>query len=161
MTLLAAFIAILGIYIYRNKEENPLKNASISLQFPGNLPVMALHNKDGKVMNFLLDSGSNVSHVCSEYFTDLNAVILGTYKDGKVSSLGATNIGITMCKATLYDILENEYNINLSISEQLSDVAKDIEANTGVKIHGLLGTDFLRDNSCIIDFNTLEIYPRE
>ena len=66
-----------------------------------------------------------------------------------------------MCMATLNDTIGNEYKVNLSVSNQLSTVTRNIEVNTGVKIHGLLGTDFLRGYNYVIDFKSLKVYPEK
>lgn len=136
------------------------KELSMEVQLPGNLPIMALSNNTGYVMNFLIDSGSNISHICAEYYEDLDAEMIGVYENGEVAGLGATNTGITMCKASLYDAYNQKYNIDFSVSEQLSAVAKNIETSTGVKIHGLLGTDFLKNYNCVIDFKSLVVYKK-
>lgn len=148
----AAIASVVNLFDRRRKKRRgaiPMK-----IQLPGNLPVISL-SSNKSTFNFLLDSGSNISHICTEYFKDLDAKLLGTYKDGKVNGLGATNVGITMCNASLKDTLGNEYKVNLSVSDQLIDVTKNIELSTGIKIHGLLGTDFLKKYNYIVDFKNL------
>lgn len=155
LTGVAAVASIINLF---DKKTKSIKAIPMEIQLPGNLPIIALSN-NGNILNFLLDSGSNISHICAEYYDILETEMLGTYEKGEVAGLGATNIGITMCKTTLKDITGNEYNVNFSISSQLSTVVKNIEMNTGVKIHGLLGTDFLKEYNYIIDFKTLKVYP--
>lgn len=148
----AAIASIANLFMDRNVKTIPME-----VQLPGNLPIIALHN-NGNVLNFLLDSGSNISHICSEYHNLIESKILGTHEEGSVHGLGAESIGITMCTAKLKDELGNEYDVNLSISDHLKAVSDSIEQSTGVRIHGLLGTDFLKDNKYIIDFDSLEVY---
>lgn len=156
LTVVIAVANIINIIESRRKP----KEISMKVELPGNLPIIALSNNNN-VYNFLLDSGSNISHICPEYFDEINATILGVYEEGKVDGYGATHTGITMCEADFIDILGNKYTMNLSISEQLSVVSKNIEEETGVKIHGLLGTDFLRQNNYTIDFKNLVAYPKK
>lgn len=155
LVTVAAVASVVNLF---DRKMKPIETIPMESQLPGNLPIIALYN-NGVVLNFLLDSGSNISHICAEYFSALDAELLGTYKDGEVAGLGATNTGVVMCKASLKDILGNEYKVNLSISKELSAVAKTIEMNTGVQVHGLLGTDFLREYNYVIDFKTLKVYP--
>ena len=160
LTSVAAIASIINLfdskYGVRNKKKSLMK-----VELSGNLPIISLFNKEGKVMNFIIDSGSNISHICSDYYDDLKATLIGTYKEGSVEGLGASNVGITMCKATLTDINRNVYNIELSVSEQLNVIAKSIEESTGIKVHGLLGTDFLCKHKYILDFASLEVYNKK
>lgn len=157
---LAGVAAVASVVNLFDRKVKPVETVPMEIQLPGNLPIIALSN-NGNVLNFLLDSGSNISHICAEYYDILDAELLGTYKDGEVAGLGATNTGVVMCSTTLKDILGNDYKVNLSVSNQLSAVAKSIEMNTGVKVHGLLGTDFLKEYNYVIDFKALEVYPRK
>jgi hypothetical protein len=157
LTGVAAIASVANLF---DKRRAITKTTPMEIQLPGNLPIIALSSK-GNVFNFLLDSGSNISHICAEYYEALDAELLGTYENGEVAGLGATNTGVTLCKSTLKDTLGNEYKVCLSVSKQLSAVAKSIEMNTGVKVHGLLGTDFLREYNYVIDFKSLEVYPKK
>jgi hypothetical protein len=159
--LVCAGVAALAsvINLFDNKSQAP-KHTPMEVQLPGNLPIIALSTNNGEVLNFIVDSGSNISHICAEHYEALGAELLGVYKDGEVVGLGAKNTGITMCKTNLSDVLGNKYEVNLSVSEQFSAVARGIEANTGMPIHGLLGTDFLMQYGYVIDFKSLEVYSK-
>lgn len=156
---LAGVAAVASVVNLFDKKNKPASTVPMKIQLPGNLPIMSLATSNGEVLNFIIDSGSNISHICAEHFENLSAELIGTYKNGEVAGLGANNVGITMCKATLKDVLGHKYEVNLSISNQFSAVAKTIENNTGVQIHGLLGTDFLKEYNYIIDFKSLKVYP--
>ena len=45
----------------------------------------------------------------------------------------------------------------LASSRMHSAYFKDIEVESGIQVHGLLGTDFLLENKWIVDFNELTI----
>lgn len=157
---LAGVAAVASVVNLFDRKIEAGKTVPMEIQLPGNLPIIAL-SSNGNVLNFLLDSGSNISHICAEYYDALEAELLGTYEEGEVAGLGATNTGVTMCKASLKDTIGNEYKVHLSVSNQLSAVAKSIEMNTGVKVHGLLGTDFLKEYNYVIDFKSLEVYSKK
>lgn len=157
---LAGVAAVASVVNLFDRKVKPAETIPMEIQLPGNLPIIALSN-NGNVLNFLLDSGSNISHICAEYYDALDAELLGTYEEGEVAGLGATNTGVTMCRTALKDTIGNEYRVNLSVSNQLSAVARNIEVNTGVKVHGLLGTDFLKEYNYVIDFRSLEVYPKK
>lgn len=157
---LAGVAAVASVINLFDKKVKPIESVSLEKQMPGNLPIIALSN-NGNVFNFILDSGSNISHICEEYYGHINSEPIGTYEEGEVAGLGDTIKGVTMCKATFKDVVGHEYSINLSISSHLSGVAKSIEAATGVQVHGLLGTDFLREYNYVLDFKALEVYPQK
>lgn len=41
--------------------------------------------------------------------------------------------------------------------KSLLNAFKGIEIESGIQVHGLLGTDFMLENKWIIDFNNLEL----
>lgn len=156
---LAGVSAVASVINLFDKKKTPTKSVPLEKQMPGNLPIIALSNNN-TVLNFILDSGSNISHICAEYYEGLDSEPIGTYEDEEVTGFGGKSKGVTRCKATFKDTIGHEYNVNLSISSELSVVAKNIEEVTGIKVHGLLGTDFLRDYNYVLDFRALEVYPQ-
>lgn len=158
---LAGVAAVASVVNIFDRKTKPVDTVPMEVQLPGNLPIIALSTEKGKVLNFIIDSGSNISHICTECFEDLGAELLGTYEEGKVAGLGATNTGITMCQAILSDVVGHRYKVNLSVSDQLTAVADNIEMSTGIRIHGLIGTDFLKEYNYVIDFKSLEVYPKK
>lgn len=152
----AAVGSIANIFM-KNREFPREKNGiSIKKYMPGNLPIITLTNNNVAV-NFLIDTGSNISHICKSVVKELNTKSMEA-SDVNVAGLGAINKTVNFCKATFKDVLSRKYIVELSISEELDNTADYIEQNTGIRIHGLLGTDFLQNYKYTIDFNTLEIY---
>lgn len=163
-TLILAGVAALGsvVNLFMGKKEaynTPKDSISIKKYMPGDLPVITLTN-NGIALNFLIDTGSNISHICPSAATLIECQHIGTDNEAKVAGLGAVNQGVTVCSAVFKDTLSKDYKVQLSISEDLENTAKYIEESTGIKIHGLLGTDFLQDYKYVIDFKTLEVYTR-
>lgn len=158
--ILVGITTVASILNLIEKKKSTVKDSiSIKKYMPGDLPVIGLCNNK-KVFNFLLDTGSNISHICKEYYKDIEADSISEFKDAAIAGLGSMNKGITTCCATFKDIAGREYKTVLSISEQLGETMKFIESNTGLTIHGLLGTDFMQENNYVIDFKELEVYPR-
>lgn len=162
ITLVLAGVAALAsiINVIENKKQRTPKVVPMEIKLPGNLPIISL-SSNNKIFNFLLDSGSNMSHICPEYHTALDAELYDIIGGEEVKGLGSNNILNKSCRTNLKDILGNKYEVDMAVSEGFTHVAKDIENSTGVKIHGLLGTDFLNRYNYIIDFKSLEVYPQK
>lgn len=157
LSVIMIFTAVAAVASIVNLLDKKPEAVPLKAQMPGNLPILSLSN-NGKVFNFIIDSGSNISHICAEYYESLDTKHLGTDSNHMIQGLGGTSVGVTMCNATFKDIVGKSYEINLAVSTQLGAVAKNIESVTGFKVHGLLGTDFLRENRYVINFDTLTMY---
>ncbi len=160
--LLLSGVAALGTIanIFMQTKESHKESISIKKYMPGDLPVITLTN-NGVALNFLIDTGSNISHICPSAAALIEHEHLGTDNNTKVAGLGAVNQGVTICNAKFKDTLSKEYEVQLSISAELEETSKYIEKSTGIEIHGLLGTDFLQKYKYVIDFKSLEIYARK
>lgn len=148
---------IINIFISNNRMNQ--KSISLKKYMPGDLPIITLSN-NGIALNFLIDTGSNISHICYSVVKDIKCTHIGSNTTTQIAGLGAMNRGVTICSAVFKDCLSKEYQIQLSISKELEDTVGYIKDNTGVEIHGLLGTDFLQKYKYIIDFKSLEVYTK-
>lgn len=153
-------VAALGSVINIFMKEKKVSQESISIKkyMPGDLPVITLTN-NGIAFNFLIDTGSNISHICPSAATLIELQYIKADKR-EIAGLGALNQGAAVCSAKFKDALSKEYEVELSISKELEETAKYIKESVGTEIHGLLGTDFLQNYKYVIDFKTLEVYAR-
>lgn len=153
----AAFSGIVNLFM-KNKEM-PKDSISIKKYMPGDLPVITLNN-NGIAFNFLIDTGSNISHICP---TAAKLIEHNGLKSSNttIAGLGGMSKGTTVCNAKFKDTLNKEYEIKLTISEGLEDTTKCIKESVGIEIHGLLGTDFLQKYKYVIDFKELEVYAKK
>ena len=160
--LILTGVAALGSIVNIFMKDGRITQESISIKkyMPGDLPVITLTN-NGVALNFLIDTGSNISHICPSAVALIKHKHLGTNNTTKIAGLGAVNQGVAICTAKFKDALSNKYEIQMSISAELEETTKYIKENTGVEIHGLLGTDFLQNYKYVIDFKSLEVYARK
>lgn len=117
------------------------------------LPIVLVRVKD-KHLCFILDTGSTCSLIdCTvvEYFKDI-VELVGVYH---VSGIEGTKHKVDMI--TLPFNFEGQIYKPKFCVKPLLDAFSCIEQESGIQIHGLLGTDFLLENKWIIDFNKIEI----
>ena len=121
------------------------------------LPIVTLQN-NGKKFNFVLDTGSYHSIINTDVLnhiphkeTDMSASIAGidgvTHKDQAVVH-------------TEFLYKDKTIPARLVVSD-LSKVFAEIKKETGVQLHGLLGSDFFRDNRYIIDYKEMVAYSKK
>ena len=115
-----------------------------------------------KELAFILDTGSDGSHINRTVVEELNQVTFTvTPWEGKVSVISTGN-GIAKasdekCKIKL-SLADFDFNVEFSV-ENLDQVFNFIRENDGVLVHGILGVDFLRANNWTIDFANNIAFP--
>ena len=117
------------------------------------LPIILVEIED-KYLCFILDTGSTCSLIDSsvvEYFKD----IVGPVGDYCISGIEGTKHKVDMI--TLPFNFEGQVYKPRFCVRPLLDAFKSIEDESGIQVHGLLGTDFLLENQWIVDFRTLTL----
>lgn len=117
------------------------------------LPLIPVKVKD-KYLSFILDTGSTCSLIDSnvvEYFKD----IVEPVGDYYINGIEGTKHKVEMI--TLPFTFEGQTYKPKFCVKPLLNAFKGIEDESGIQVHGLLGTDFLLENQWIIDFKELKI----
>lgn len=117
------------------------------------LPIIPIEIK-GQYLSFILDTGSTCSLIDStvvEYFKD----IVEPIGDYCISGIEGTKHKVDMI--TLPFTFEGQFYKPKFCVKPLLDTFKGIEDESGIQVHGLLGTDFLLENQWIIDFKELKL----
>lgn len=119
------------------------------------LPVITLYQGDKK-FNFLLDTGSNRSHICKDFIDDLE--IKNVNKNTQVSGIEGTYIDVGQ------GVIELQYKDrkmkDLFLISDLTKAFDNLKASYGVQLHGILGTSFFNRYKYIIDFNQCVFYHK-
>lgn len=151
--LLVVLLAIVINTIEDRKKKNDSKISFRESMDLTELPVVTFYNKDTK-LNFLLDTGSNNSHINSSVLSTLE------YKniDRKTETIGfnGNKSDNNFCKMTISyknQKFEEEFGIT-DLEEAFSVVKKE----SGVQIHGILGSKFFEKYRYVLDFNELIAY---
>lgn len=118
------------------------------------LPII-LAKIENKSLYFILDTGSTCSLIdCNvvEYFRDIVEPV------GEYNILGIEGTKHKVDVVILSFTFEGQEYKPKFCTKPLTDAFTSIKKESGMQIHGLLGTDFLLENKWIIDFNKYQIY---
>lgn len=123
------------------------------------IPIVTLKNGE-REFNFLLDTGSNISHIDS------------TIKDSlsDVEEVEGDNLTVTTANGSVEG--NNSWiRVPLSYKKQsftedfmpldLHDSFEVLREDTGIQLHGILGGTFLRKYRYVLDYNDLVAYTSE
>ena len=158
LKMIGVFLIVIVVAMIINAiEDNRKKNASkISFRESMDLtelPIITFYNGDKK-LNFLLDTGSNVSHINSSVIHLLDH----TKTDQKTDTIGmeGNKVSNDICKMTVY-YRNQRFEEDFIISD-LNDAFDIIKQEDGVQIHGILGSKFFEKYRYVLDFSELIAY---
>ena len=117
------------------------------------LPVVTFYNGDTK-LNFLLDTGSNVSYINSSIIPLL--VHEKTDKEMNTIGIEGNKVSNQFCKMSVTyknQVFEEEFSI-----ADLDEAFGVVKQESGVQIHGILGSKFFERYKYVLDFKELTAY---
>lgn len=157
IALLALLVVIFTIIYCRDKVSKEKSKISIkeSLEL-AQLPIITLYEGNNK-LNFLLDSGSSHSHICKNIVDKLSGNKHSTDYNFVTASGESSNSEIIKCTLRYK---KEFFMVDLFVNEGLIDAFKSVKKECGVQLHGILGTDFLKDHKYILDFAELVAYHK-
>jgi predicted aspartyl protease len=164
LEIVITLIAVVAIGLMVNFSENKIKRNSRKISFKesmdlAELPIVTFYQGDKK-FNFLLDTGSNYSHISKEAAAELVGEVQAS--EGQVSGIGGEKADVFsgVCK-TVLTYKNEQFDIELCIGEHLNDTFSAIKAETGVQVHGLIGNKFFQRYKYILDFEELVAYTKK
>lgn len=153
LLVLMALIAVNTIKEYRKKSNSKISfKESIDLT---ELPVVTFNNGEKK-LNFLLDTGSNNSHINSSILHLLDHIKINQKID--VIGTEGNKVNNEMCKMTIH--YRNQKFEEEFIISDLEDAFNIIKQEDGVQIHGILGNKFFEKYKYILDFKDFIAYMK-
>lgn len=149
----------MGVRAYEFIDARKHRYEKISIRESFNLtgnPIITLEN-NGKIFNFILDTGSTISVIDNSVLNELDYTkgtkcINNVGIEGKQDTLQSITLKLKGRK-TIY---EDEFFIR-----DISEALKYLKDNTGVTVHGLIGTPFLNKYKYVLDFEELVIYSKK
>lgn len=149
-------VALLAIAINNIERVNKKNNSKISFKESMDLtelPVVTFYNGDNK-LNFLLDTGSNFSHINSSIITLLEH----TKTDKKTDLIGMEGNKVSSSICNMSISYKNQKFEEEFIISDLNGAFNIIKQEDGVQIHGILGSRFFEKYKYVLDFNELIAY---
>ena len=151
MLLLAFSVNVIEKIIKEKRDKISFKE-SMDLT---DLPIITLYNGKTKI-NFLLDTGSNLSHINRSYLSNLEYQDLNVEQD----TIGMEGNKVTS-KVCIIQVFykENKYEEEF-VASDLDNAFNTIKQESGVQIHGILGNKFFEKYKYVLDFSNLTAYVK-
>lgn len=134
------------------------KNSEISFREAmdlAELPVITFYNGDRKI-NFLLDTGSNISYLNESIVSSL--VTESTGEESNIIGIEGNKVNCKICKMIIRR-KNQEFEEEFSIAD-LDKAFSIVKKESGVQIHGILGSRFFEKYKYVLDFKDYIAYVR-
>lgn len=134
------------------------KNSEISFREAmdlAELPVITFYNGDRKI-NFLLDTGSNISYLNKNIVSSL--VVESTGEESNIIGIEGNKVNCKICKMIIKR-KNQEFEEEFSIAD-LNKAFRIVKEESGVQIHGILGSRFFEKYKYVLDFKDYIAYVR-
>jgi hypothetical protein len=118
-----------------------------------NLPIITL-NHNGSKFNFLLDTGSNISHINSILKSSLTCTPCNYTME--ISGMEGNSVTTNFCNVE-FSYKDRIYEDDFALTN-LESAFNRIKEESGVTVHGILGTNFLQKYKYVLDFDSLIAY---
>ena len=155
LEIICVVILVLAVAFIANTINDIRKRNNSKISFKESmdlveLPVITFYNGDKK-LNFLLDTGSNVSHINSSIIHLLDHKKINKKMD--TIGMEGNKISNQFCKMSVTyknQIFEEEFSIT-----DLDEAFSVVKQESGVQIHGILGSKFFEKYRYVLDFGEL------
>lgn len=160
LEIIGVVILVLAVVIIANTIDNRRKRNNSKISFKEamdlvELPVVTFYNGNRK-LNFLLDTGSNVSYINSSIISLLDHEKTGKKMD--TIGIEGNKVSNQFCKMSVTyknQVFEEEFSI-----ADLDEAFSVVKQESGVQIHGILGSKFFERYKYVLDFKELIAYIR-
>lgn len=158
LEIIGVVLLVLVIAFIANTIEDVRKKKNSKISFKEamdlvELPVVTFYNGDKK-LNFLLDTGSNVSYINSSVVPALDYQEVD--KEMDIIGIEGNKVSSKFCKMTVA-YKSQKFEEEFSIAD-LDEAFAVVKQESGVQIHGILGSKFFERYKYILDFKELIAY---
>lgn len=159
LTIIIFLIATIIIIYWITKDTNKRIDSYMSFRESMDLtelPIVTFYQGDKKI-NFLLDTGSNNSLINA--YCGLDIEFNGTNVESEIYGINGEKI-VAKCAKIKFSYKNFTFDYNFQVCD-LSNTFEAIKRETGVTIHGILGNQFFKQYSYILDFEKLVAYSKK
>lgn len=110
---------------------------------------------DNLKLTFLIDTGATHNVIASFVYEQMNDVFVILKDNNRMMGVEGSYMETPVVEA-LVNIGETSMRTKFNVVN-LNDTVIQLQNETGLQLHGLLGIPFLMDNKCILDFSNQEI----
>lgn len=155
--MLTALGTIVAAFIITFLEDR-FFSKTIKIPFEGNVdpasfPVITLYN-NGNPVSFLVDSGSNISHINS---SELSWIKHEDIKDSNMSVVGMEGNEVIVGRCTIELTCNGKTIVEEFAKTNLDSIRDTIMETRDIKIEGILGGTFLKKNNGVINYNDMRL----
>lgn len=140
-------VTILTVMLMISCNKVSLGEKELKIKTRGGLPFVEIEINGNKA-EFLLDTGANMSYINSskigEFGIRVNENAPGVNLTG-VGGKGGETSGLHYFKISKNDTINMPNNVNFRTTDL---------SNIGIKVDGIIGSDYLRKNNALIDYKT-------
>ena len=158
IVIIILLVLLIGVFVNMVEDHEKYKKISFKETMDLlNVPIISFMC-NGKKLHFLLDSGSSYSHISPEAVTLVDGSV---EKIDIIKTIGAGGSMQDNSYCTLNLKYNNEvYKSDFIITEQIVQQLDAIKKDFNIKMHGVLGGDFLNRYNYVIDFKELVAYSK-
>lgn len=120
------------------------------------LPIISLY-QDGKTFNFLLDTGSNDSIIDSNVLDKIQYAL--SDRQSELYGMEGKPQKVDCCSITL-SYGNDHYTYEYVICD-MKEAFSRIKAESGVTLHGIIGSKFFNAYKYVLDFESLIAYSKK
>lgn len=163
LTLIICFLVIVILAFLRDEIALKISKKVTSISFKESLdltdlPIITVEN-NGKKLNFLLDTGSNVSHINSNILDSLSDYSKVPAAPTEITTVnGVESIEGSWIELPFY--YKKQYFSETFLPLDLTDAFDSIKRDNGVQLHGILGNSFFAKYRYVLDFDDFIAYTK-
>ena len=153
----AIFVALTITFFEDLKKSNRKKISFKEALDLTELPVVTFIGK-GRKLNFLIDTGANNS-ILNESVANKMKLKCEEF-DGVETNTAGGNINLNRVTNLVIKFDDKREYDECFLISNMDDAFNNIKAETGVMIHGILGSNFFAKYKYIIDYDSLVLYVK-